>query len=123
MVQNKKGFFKKIVSLSVLVIALSAGIVLVSQNQDIREKAAYDESCFRKCIVSGSPSNQCYSDCAVVSNEVNCLPPRYMQNGNCIGNPSENLKLKKYAAENKCVTNADCQKGMVCILNVCVKKQ
>ena len=129
--QPKKKFGGKrviatILGLLVLVGGLGAGIVLVRQQQDIREKAAISEPCNvcigGKCIKDASPPdcsaslNQCNNPggtCGSTpkpqcTSDSNCKSPLVCQNGKCVNPPPE------------CTNDSQCPKGDVCQNQKCV---
>lgn len=128
--QPKKKFGGKrvvatILGLLVLVGGLGAGIVLVRQQQDIREKAAIAEPCKAcvgtQCKTIASPPdcsaslNECSSNsqCAPVpkgcTSDSQCSSGQVCQNGSCVTKPKA-----------ECSSDSQCSSGQVCQNGNCV---
>lgn len=121
-------------------MGIVAGILLVRQSQDIREMASGDE-----CSPEGSQciANRCLGYCGLsagagttlvcidaaddcppnyIVTDGDCKPPRYLQNGRCIGNSGRGGSVSQYINKNKCKTDDDCAQGKHCFMGIlCVK--
>ncbi|HLD92512.1 MAG TPA: hypothetical protein VI795_03920 [Patescibacteria group bacterium] len=121
----------KIAGLIILVVGIVAGIVLIQQSQDIRERASDCLSDGSSCTANGCPGlcGPCTDGlcCADIADDCpaidkGCKPPRYLQNGKCIGSPGKGILVGQYISKNKCKTDDDCAEGKHCLMGiVCVK--
>jgi hypothetical protein len=146
---NKKKHYK-LLGLVILTAGVVAGILLVRQSQDIREKAGnHFEDCtyvgqLCSSITSGCPghcrknsvgtlycsipASQPNGSCTIsgvdCETDVHCLNGRKCQNGKCVGNPNKGTLVKQYIDENKCKTDSDCKSGYFCsILKACISNK